>query len=228
MRKHLFCFLLFCFQSCLLAFGAASLWADVEGPTSGSGGNQTMQSIGLEGTTADAYETWLKAEDPTTDNNATFPDYDGYLPIVISQGTTQTSHGDANATDVTNSSLSLPADWFTAGKSLKWTLVGTITGGNGAKKVHLYIDDGQIVTLTTQAATTGDWKAEFVMSAVNATAQDCWGELIVAAGADVEFDYATDTTAMNATKTVKCQAELTNASDAITVEQVVIEHWISQ
>ncbi len=149
------------------------------------------------------------------------------LPVILYQGSTQTSA--ANTTkDVTGSSLTFANGWFSAGKTIKWTLWGTCSGGNAVKNVILYIDDGAIVTLATaNAADTGDWKAEFIMSENTDFAhQDAMGILLMN-GKSVVADVATDTTDFNDgnTTTVKCRIQSQNAGDTITVEHVLIEYW---
>jgi len=180
----------------------------------------------FEGATADAYETSVTPADPTADRTITLPDYTGGIPLVIAQGSTQTSVANDTA-DETGSSLSLADGWFTAGKTLKITIYGTCTGANAIKNVILYIDDAAIVTLATASADVGDWKAEFILHEHTDTAnQDAMGVLTMDQEA-VYVDYATDTTDFNdgGATTVKCQIVSGNASDTITAEYVLIEHW---
>lgn len=149
------------------------------------------------------------------------------LPVIIYQGSTQTSATNATET-VTGSSLTFANGWLSAGKTIKWTLWGTCSGGNAVKNVILYIDDAAIVTLATaNAADTGDWKAEFVMHEYTDFAhQDAMGILLMN-GKSIVADYATDTTDFEDgnTTTVKCQIQSQDASDTITVEHVLIEYW---
>lgn len=178
--------------------------------------------------TADAFETSVTPDDPTVDRTITLPDYSGAIPIVVSQDSTQTSANNTTS-DVTGSSLTLADGWFGAGKTLKWTMYGTCTGANAVKNIILYIDDGAIVTLATQAADVGDWKAEFILHEHTAYAtQDAMGVALMNQEGIIT-DYATDTTDFNdgGTTTVKCQIQSTNGGDTITVEYIVVEMWDS-
>ncbi|MBI5550742.1 MAG: hypothetical protein HY911_04485 [Desulfobacterales bacterium] len=181
----------------------------------------------LEGATPDAFESTIATEDPTADNTITVPNYSGAVPLVIAQGYTQTSNGDASALDVTGSSITLADGWFAEGKTLKYTLGGTVTGANGAVSVILYLEDGAVMTLTSADGAAGDWTAEFTVVAVSATAQRIIGVLRAEGGAEVITDYATDNTAIGAAGTipVKAQINLANAADVITNEYVRIEAW---
>lgn len=180
----------------------------------------------FEGATADDYETSLSPEDPTADRTVTLPDYTGGVPLIIAQGSTQTNANNGTE-DVTGSSLSLADGWFTAGKTLKWTVYGTCAGANAAKHVILYIDNAAIVDLTLDAADVGDFVVEFIMHEHTDTAnQDAMGRLTMNDEA-VYVDYATDTTDMNdgGATTVKLQLTSGDAGDTITADYVVVEHW---
>jgi hypothetical protein len=127
---------------------------------------------------------------------------------------------------VTGTSLSLADGYFNANKALKWTIYGTITGGNAAKIIGLYIDNAMISSMTTQAATTGDFVAEFVMyEHTDYANQDVAGKLLNASDQDFEFD--TDTTDFNdgGATTVKCQIQSQHAADTVTVESYRVEMW---
>lgn len=179
----------------------------------------------MEGATADAYETIITPTDATiADRTITLPNYSGSVPLIVSQSSTQSSANNTT-TDVTGSSISLGPE-FVAGSTLKWTVAGTITGANAAKNVILYIDDAAIITLATQAATAGDYEATCTMAENTALAnQKAYCKMVVAAGSDIEFDYAADTTNFATAKTVKMQIVSANAGDTITTEHAVIEYF---
>ena len=163
----------------------------------------------------------------TADNTVVVPNYSGSIPLVVAQGYTQTSNGEASDADVTGSSITLPDGWFTEGKTLKYTLAGTVTGSNGTISVKLYFEDGAVMTLTSADGAAGDWQAEFTIVATGAATQRIVGRLLAQAGAEVVTDYATDTTNTAAAGTipVKAQITLANAADVITSEYVRIEAW---
>jgi len=200
-----------------------------------SGVNLRLDQVDLvfEGTTDDALETTLTVEDPTVDRTVTLPDYTGAVPLVIAQGSTQSTANNTTA-DVTGSSLTLADGWFTAGKTLRWTLAGTVTGDNDRITVILYIDDAAISTITSTdaAGAAGDWKATFILHEhTDAANQDVMGELHCAGDTDADataIAYDTDTTDFNdgGTTVVKCQIETENAGDTITCEYVMVEHWV--
>mgnify|MGYP003144453876 CR=1 FL=1 len=193
--------------------GAGGIWANAS-------------AFVFEGATADTEETTLAAIDPKQDATVNLPDYSGGLPVVIVQGTTQTSQAGVGTSDVTGTSLSLADGYFNANKALKWTIYGTITGGNAAKIIGLYIDNAMISSMTTQAATTGDFVAEFVMyEHTDYANQDVAGKLLNASDQDFEFD--TDTTDFNdgGATTVKCQIQSQHAADTVTVESYRVEMW---
>lgn len=180
-----------------------------------------------EGATANDYEWTLAPEDPTTDNTYVPPDIGGAIPVIIAQGYTQTSHSEASAADVTGSLVTLADGWFSEGRTLHYTLGGTVTGANGTISVILYFEDGAVMTLTSANGAAGDWTAEFTIVAVSATAQRIIGVLRAEAGAEVKTDYSTDNTAIGAAGTipVKCQIALAHADDTITCEYVRITAW---
>jgi hypothetical protein len=188
----------------------------------------TGASNGLvfEGATADAFETTLTVTDPTGDRTITLPDYTGGVPLVIVQGTTQTSQGDASTVDVTGTDLSIAAGWLTAGKTLKWTVEGTITNGNdGDKSVSLYLSAGTVLTLSLTGATGGDYIAEiYLYEHTDDANQDVYGSLLVN-GQSVIFDRAATTTDVSGAVTAKLQLTLTDAADTITVESYRVETW---
>jgi hypothetical protein len=181
----------------------------------------------LEGATANDFEITIAPEDPTADNTITLIDYSGSVPVVVAQGYTQTSNGDAAAADVTGSAITLADGWFTEGKTLKYTLGGVVTGANDTISVALYFEDGAVMTLTTADGAAGDWTAEFTIIATAAATQRIIGVLRAEGGAEVITDYATDTTNTAAAGTipVKVQIVLADGADLITNEYVRIDAW---
>jgi len=205
----------------LMSTSLATNGAEIANSVSGG-----TNSLIFEGT-ADAFELTIDSADATADRTTTIPDYTGGLPLIIAQSSAQITSTNSIA-DVTGSSLSLPDGWFGAGKTLKWTLYGTCSGANAAKNIMLYIDNAAIVTLATEAADVGDWKAEFILHEHTAFAtQDAMGVALMDNEA-VIADYATDTTDFNdgGATTVKCQIQSQHSSDDISVEYVVVEHWV--
>jgi ABC-type enterobactin transport system permease subunit len=149
------------------------------------------------------------------------------VPLVIAQSATQTSQAGAGTADVTGSSLSMASGWFSATKTLRYTLTGTKTGANAAMVVHLYLLDAQVMSLTASDAAAGDWTATFVVHEYTGTAnQKITGTLQVNGKVSV-VDYAAATKNMAAgATTIKAQIQSQNAGDTVTNEYVNIEHWV--
>lgn len=181
----------------------------------------------FDGATADTSQTTLAITDPTADRTITLPDYTGGMPLCIGQGATQTSQAGVGTADVTGSSISMASGWFSATKTLKYTLTGTKTGANAAMIVHLYLLDAAVMSLTDSSAVAGDWTATFILHEYTGTAnQKITGTLQVAGKVSV-VDYAAATKDMAAgATTVKCQIQSQNAGDTVTNEYVNIEHWV--
>jgi hypothetical protein len=133
-------------------------------------------------------------------------------------------HAQAGVGTADGSSWTIPANFMTVGRTLRITAAGTLTGGNAAPTVHLYIDDAQILSLTFSAATAGDWMGEFVVGEVtDAAHQRVFGKVTSAAGANTVVDYAVDTTDTTSAFVVKLQVEAADGGDTITQTYGVIE-----
>jgi hypothetical protein len=204
-----------------VTLGAAGSFVTVAGTITGA------TPLIFDGNTADANQTSLAVADPTADRTITLPDYTGGVPLVIAQSATQTSQAGAGTADVTGSSLSMASGWFSATKTLRYTLTGTKTGANAAMVVHLYLLDAQVMSLTASDAAAGDWTATFVVHEYTGTAnQKITGTLQVNGKVSV-VDYAAATKNMAAgATTIKAQIQSQNAGDTVTNEYVNIEHWV--
>jgi len=179
-------------------------------------------AIVYEGASADDFETTVVVTDPVSDITVTFPQYTGDLPIIVGQDAV--SHSQAGTGTADGSSWTIPANTLAVGTALRITAGGTLTGGTAAPTVHLYIDNAQIVSLTANAATAGDWYAEFIIMEHTDTAnQKCLGKLRGGAGATYAADYAIDTTDTTAAFVVKLQVESANAGDTIVQEMGILE-----
>ena len=178
--------------------------------------------IVFEGATANGYETTLQPADPASDITITIPQYDGDMPVVVGQDYTTYTQAGSGTSD--GSSWTIPANTLAVGTALRIKAAGTLTGGNNAPTVHLYIDNAQIVSLTFPAATAGDWVAEFVVGEHTDTAnQKVYGRVDSAAGAGGKCDYAVDTTDTTSAFVVKLQLQAANAGDTIAQEMGIIE-----
>lgn len=204
-----------------LSLGGATAIVTVGGTISGG------SPFVFEGATANDHELTLAVEDPTADRTITLPDYTGGVPLAIAQSATQTSQAGAGTTDVTGSDLTMASGWFSAGKTLKYTITGTKTGANAAMIVHLYLLDATVISLTASDAAAGDWTAEIVVHEYTDTAhQKITGKLFVNGKVGV-VDYAAATKDMAAgATTIKAQIQSQNAGDTVTAEYVQIDHWV--
>jgi hypothetical protein len=176
--------------------------------------------------TSNTVEMTVTASDPTiSDRTITLPDYTGDVPLVISQSANSTAC--ANDTcDIDGSSLTIADGWFSAGKTLRWTNAGSISGGNAAKNFILYIDGSAIITLASQAATATDYEFTCTMHEHTDFAnQKVFCKAII--DSDVQMDYASNTTDFNdgGSTEVSLQIVSGNAGDTVTSEFTMIEHW---
>lgn len=178
-----------------------------------------------EGDTSDAYETILTVEEPTADNTITLPNYTGGLPIVIAQIASTETQAGSGSSDIVGSTITTVGTWLSAGKAIKWTIAGTKTGANAAMKVHLYLKDGTVMSLTASDAVAGDWIASFILYAKSAVSQNVVGELKSNAKS-VITDYATSNKDTSVAVSAKVKIESQNAGDTVTSEYTLIEHWV--
>ncbi len=204
-----------------LSLGGATAIVTVGGTISGG------SPLVFEGATANDHELTLALEDPTADRTITLPDYTGGVPLAIAQDATQTSQAGAGTADVTGSELSMASGWFSAGKTLKYTITGTKTGANAAMIVHLYLLDAAVLSLTASDGAAGDWTAEIIVHEyTDAAHQKITGKLFVNGKVGV-VDYAEATKDMAAgATTIKAQIQSQNAGDTVTAEYVQIDHWV--
>ena len=194
---------------------------------------QGATPIVLDGSTDDASELTFGVTDPSTDFTAQFADYggsgssSGAIPIVIAQGYTQTSQAGAGTSDVTGSSLTIADGWFTEGKTIRYTVVGTVVGANAAIGVDLYFEDGSVMALDTANGAAGDYVATFEIVGTASNTQRIQGMLRAEGGAELIVDYATDNTDSAAAGTIPIKVQITsgNGGDTITAEMVKIEAW---
>lgn len=161
---------------------------------------------------------------PTANRTVTLPDYTGGVPLVILQSAATVTRTGTGTADV--GSISIPAGWLTAGKSVKYTLGGSKSGTNAAMKVILYLSDGAVMTLTAPGNTAVDWKAEFILHELtDAANQKIVGTLLTSAAA-VVVDYAAATKDVSGAVTLKAQIESQNAGDNVLCEYVFVETWV--
>ena len=182
----------------------------------------------FEGGTADDVYTTLGIDDPTLARTITLPDYAGAIPIVIYNNTaTVDATGVGTTTDITGTSLTLADGWFTAGKSLKWTIYGRSDGSGGqAMALQIYIEDAAYAAVSLTTGQSDDWMAEFIVDEHTGTAnQDILAVLRLATDS-IALNVDTDTQAMTgATRTIKLQGTTNHAADHIYIDHIKIEHW---
>lgn len=231
MKKILVMFLVLCFMGVSVAGYAADYsWNKEFGASLGRDGRSwsglfLKNVITFEGATSNAYETTLSITDPTADRTITVPDYTGAVPIIIAQTASATSIVGATSTDVAGSSLTLAANWLSAGKTLKYTVAGVKTSANAAMKIYLYLKDATVMTLTASGSTASDYVADFTLTELTDYAhQKIFGCL--RSHGFATCDYASATKDVSGSTTVKVIIESQHASDGVTAEYTVIEHWV--
>ena len=134
-------------------------------------------------------------------------------------------HAQTGVGTADGSSWTIPANVLSAGKAIRVKVYGTLSGGNAAPTVHLYLGAGQVMSLTFPAATAGDWQGEFIIGEVTDLAhQRVSGSVFTAAGAGAAADYATGTVDMSSAQTLKIQVQAANAGDTITQTGGLIEY----
>lgn len=145
--------------------------------------------------------------------------------VIVGQSNTTATVTGATSGDATGSSITLPAGWFATGKTLKWTVAGTKTGANAAMRVHLYLLDADVMTITSSAVTAADWRAVFYLSSKSGTASQNAVGCFNANAVTPTCDYAAVTKTVSDSTVAKIRIESQNASDTVTSEYVLIEHW---
>jgi hypothetical protein len=151
-------------------------------------------------------------------------------PIIVEQDTTTTSTT-STICDVNGSSLVIEPNWFKAGKTFKWTIVGTKTGANAVFDVNLYVQDASVVKLQSKSVSAGDWTATFYLTEYTDFAHQKAFGLLTNVNAvdsnDKTFDYAVDTHdfADATADTVKLTVKSGNSSDTVTVDYCLVEYW---
>lgn len=148
------------------------------------------------------------------------------VPVLFANSCTQTSQAGVGVADVAASILNMPASWFAVGKTFRITVIGTKSGANAAMKVHLYLRNGIVLTLTAGDAAAGDWMTTFWITEHTGTSNQKIGGKLEVTGKTPIIDSAAGTKAITAQPTpIKVQIESQNAGDTVTVEQTYIEGW---
>lgn len=139
----------------------------------------------------------------------------------VAAGSTQTSQAGSGTSDVTGSSVEVPAK---PGPPLTYrvTLGGTKTGANAAMIVHLKLGATQVMSITADDGTAVDWVCEFLITFKDSKNQRIIGHFL-ADTADPGVDYAAGTVDCTAGATLKAQIQSQHASDTVTCEMVIVE-----
>lgn len=145
--------------------------------------------------------------------------------VVIGQSGVTTSQAGFASSDVTGSSITLPASWVAKGKALKWTVAGTKTASNAAMAVYLYVLDGTVMTLTSSTTSASDWKAEFYLLENAATSSQSVVGCLYVNDQNPQCDHATASKDVSGSTTAKVIIEAKHASDTVTTNYVLVEHW---
>ena len=184
-------------------------------------------ALKLEGSTINAYQTTINADDPTADRTITTPDYNGGLPIVVSQSSTQYSAYNDTQTTIPISSVTPAAGWFTTGMTADFEMVGNIAGGTpSGVSIMLWIGDAYLMTLAPRTDwETGDYTARFVLHASGSATQDIVGQLFVSGTTTgPTIDFAQDTTDFSGVTNVHVEMDA-SSGNTITCEWSVLKFY---
>lgn len=178
----------------------------------------------FEGATANANETSFTPTDPTADRTITFPDASGSVPLVLSQTSatvTQSGTGVANIVSITVGTNVL------AGDTWEIYAIGNIGGANAAKTFHIDIGGTDRLNLATDGADAGDFELFCTYHVAGVTNDhDLSCRAIMAAAAEIEFDYVNNTSDdFTAGATLNIQAEIANAGDGIAIRRSSVRYF---
>ena len=146
----------------------------------------------------------------------------GCLPVVVALSTTVTSQAGAATKDVTGSSLKLRAEDFKPGTAFRITMAGTKSGGNAVMSAHISLGGTQVLSISDDDITAGDWMAIMVVASRTVATQIAFGQLQTDA-LDNATDTATGTVNMAGGGILKAQITSGNAGDTVTCEFCMIE-----
>ena len=176
--------------------------------TDGEGLELTGDQLALELVAAGDLEKGASGLDV---NYASFPRLVAQVDTAAKSATNETADG---------TSVSVPDGTLAGGMSLRFDASGTATGTNDTKDFHLYIDNAQVCTLSTQDnADVGDFTLSFEIYQATASSQEIVGALSMTGELPV-IDHCTDTTNFSSGSpiTVKLQYTSADASDTVTQE----------
>jgi len=148
------------------------------------------------------------------------------IPMIVAQGTTQTSEaGSATTKDIAGSLVTVPKGYFEPGTTFKFTLAGTRSGTAGATTLLIAIGSTTVISIACPANTAVDWMAEFwITEHTNLKMQRCFGRFLMETE-DAAVDYADGT--VDVSNEVVIKARMTNASnsDVSYCNFVMVECW---
>lgn len=142
----------------------------------------------------------------------------------VNGSTTSTAAADT-AKDIAGSKVFLLPGECEDGMVIRWTLSGTLAGGNAVFTIKVYFDSTLLQTLTSTAATAGDWYGQVVMICgggvlekiagfINLDEEDCTGE------------YDAGTTSLQNGGILKLVATSGNSGDTVTVGFCITERFV--
>lgn len=137
----------------------------------------------------------------------------------VQQSTTTT------AADVYGSQVYLLPGECEDGLVLRWTVAGTLTGGNAAFTLKLYLDSTLLQTMTSDAATAGDWFAMVTMYCAGGAVEKIGSTLLLdTEDPDVQFDAGT--TSLQNGGTLKLVITSGNSGDTVTSDMCFVERFL--
>ena len=146
------------------------------------------------------------------------------LVRVVNQSCTQVSNATVTAAYVPGSKVVLEAGQVQNGLTLRWTCGGVLAGGNAAFPLTLVVNGTTVFTLTSDAATAGDYTATVMMVCYGGALQKLIGNMINNAE-ETEADYAAGTADLRGGAIIELKVASGHTSDTVTVEVCTVEAW---
>jgi hypothetical protein len=136
-------------------------------------------------------------------------------------------YGAANTT-TSSSSISIPANTLSVGRSLVFKVWGTIVGANAAKTIELVVGSTVLASTTFAATTVGNFYSEFTLMEVTDKAHQLLGAFGVCGtkvGATTDLAVDNEAATQNVATDLTFQINLisANAGDTITQTMCIAE-----
>lgn len=173
---------------------------------------------GVHGTLGTASKIW----DTLFVQTVSVDGVSGGVPIIVSIGTTATTVATTTRTDITGTSVVLPASFFDSQERYEWTVAGDITGTNGIKQFELYVLNSQVVTTAVGAGDSGAFNFTCFLTASGTSTQIGECGIIVNGSTTASSTIVALTKDLSSGGTIKLQIINVSASDTVSVSTTMI------